>query len=135
MAALWEQTGAAQAAVRLVAFTAVRLNEARRARWDEFDFEAMVWTIPAERVKTGEAHRVPLSEQAARLVRGQTATARAHDAPHVFTSPRTAPEPISDTHMRAAVKKTGYETSIHGLRTAFRSWCQDTGVDREVADL
>jgi integrase len=51
----------------------VRPTEARLARWNEFDLQAGIWTIPASRMKRrkddAEGHVVPLSEQALALLR------------------------------------------------------------------
>ncbi|CAO3372854.1 tyrosine-type recombinase/integrase [Azospirillum argentinense] len=56
--------------VRFMLLTAVRREEATRARWAEFDLEAGLWTIPAERTKPGREHRVPLSTAALSLLDG-----------------------------------------------------------------
>jgi integrase len=45
----------------------VRTIELRGAEWKEFDLDAGVWTIPAERMKMREKHIVPLSKQAIAL--------------------------------------------------------------------
>lgn len=51
-------------ALKLMALTFVRTNELMYARWEEIDFEAKRWNIPAERMKIKTPHIVPLSEQA-----------------------------------------------------------------------
>ena len=51
-------------AFELLVLTATRSGEVRYAIWDDVDLESAVWTIPAERMKAGLAHRVPLSDQA-----------------------------------------------------------------------
>jgi integrase len=50
--------------VQLLALTGQRRNEVAEMQWSELDFEARLWTLPRERVKTGEAHQVPLSRAA-----------------------------------------------------------------------
>ena len=55
---------AARLCFRFLVLTAARSGEARGALWDEIDVEGRVWRIPADRMKAGEEHRVPLSEQA-----------------------------------------------------------------------
>lgn len=57
-----------KAVLRFVALTAVRINEARIARWDEVDVPNRVWSVPAARTKAGREHRVPLSDQALALL-------------------------------------------------------------------
>jgi hypothetical protein len=41
-----------------IALTAVRLTEARGAKWSEIDFDAATWTISAERMKMRAEHIV-----------------------------------------------------------------------------
>jgi len=50
--------------------TFVRTSELRLAEWSEFDLEAAQWRVPAQRMKMGEEHIVPLSSQAVDLLRG-----------------------------------------------------------------
>lgn len=47
-----------------MALTFVRTSELMGAPWDEFELEAKVWRIPAERMKMKTPHMVPLSRQA-----------------------------------------------------------------------
>jgi len=73
------------AALRLLMLTAVRPGELRGACWQEIDFEAARWNIPAERMKMKAPHIVPLSRQALAILRGQRAFSGAGDL--VFPSP------------------------------------------------
>jgi integrase len=59
----------ARAALLLLILTATRSGEIRGAVWDEFDLKAGIWTIPGERMKAKELHRVPLSAPALALVK------------------------------------------------------------------
>ncbi len=58
--------GVAARAIEFAILTACRSGEVRGARWSEIDLVAKVWTIPAERMKAGKEHRVPLSTAAMR---------------------------------------------------------------------
>ena len=53
---------------QLLALTALRLNEPAKAQWSEFDFNAKLWVIPAERMKGGFAHAVPLTPEISALL-------------------------------------------------------------------
>ena len=53
-----------KSAIEFAILTAARSGEVRLATWDEIDVDARVWTIPAERMKAGREHRVPLSVRA-----------------------------------------------------------------------
>src|SRR5258706_2616115 len=55
-------------ALKLLALTFVRTGELRAAEWTEFDLEAGVWRIPAERMKMRAAHVVPLSRQSVEVL-------------------------------------------------------------------
>jgi integrase len=48
--------------------TLVRPGESAGTRWDEIDFEARIWNIPADRMKMDRPHRVPLTSQALSLL-------------------------------------------------------------------
>ena len=67
--------------------TAARTSEVMGATWSEIDLDAAVWTIPAERMKGGKVHRVPLSDHAVALLK---ALPREADNPYVFIG--SAPE-------------------------------------------
>jgi integrase len=54
---------------QILALTFVRLGELRYARWEEINFDAKEWRIPAERMKMEEQHIVPLSRQAMQILR------------------------------------------------------------------
>ncbi len=58
-----------QLGLQLLALTFVRTGELREATWEEFDMDAAEWRIPAERMKAGQAHVVPLSRQALDVLR------------------------------------------------------------------
>ena len=51
-------------ALEFAILTAARTGEVIGASWSEIDFPAKLWTIPAERIKAGREHRVPLSDRA-----------------------------------------------------------------------
>ncbi|MCE8039273.1 tyrosine-type recombinase/integrase [Halomonas sp. MCCC 1A11062] len=64
-----QSTQQMKTALLLLAHTFVRSHELIKARWDEFDFDAKVWTIPAERMKNRRIHVVPLSRQVIKLLK------------------------------------------------------------------
>src|SRR6185436_3978783 len=71
MKALRAQPGVGARALEFLVLTAARSGEVRGATWAEFDLDAGTWTIPAERMKAGKEHRVPLSKAALQLLRDQ----------------------------------------------------------------
>ena len=124
----------AQPAVKLawemVALTACRTAEVRGMAWAEADLGSAVWTIPADRYKTGRAHRVPLSEGTLQVL--EQARGHCRDSPLVF------PRGPGDRELAAnALRRLSTRLdlgTVHGLRTAFRSWAADTGVPDSVAE-
>ena len=71
--------------LKLQLATAQRKGEIVGAALDEFDFEDNIWTIPAERSKNGQAHRVPLSPLALELIHQEKE--QAGNSPSLFPSP------------------------------------------------
>ncbi|SOC10186.1 integrase [Rhodobacter sp. JA431] len=138
--AFWAQLGARDAiAARCLEFlilTAARSGEARGARWAEIDLEARVWNVPAERMKRGIAHRVPLCEPALSVLK----TVRGLDADFVFPSVQRSKSnearPMSDMVFKGLFKRMGREGfTTHGFRSTFRDWASESAhADREVAE-
>ena len=115
-----------------VVATACRSGEAREAVWDEIDWEAKVWTIPAERTKTSSEHRVPLSTMAMRVL-DDAAAAYSHPDGLIF--PSLMGGALSDSTMSKLCKENRIGAVPHGFRASFRSWAAETDVDRDVAEL
>jgi len=115
-------------ALRFLILTATRTSEVRFAKYCEFDGD--IWTIPAERTKTGVAHRVPLSPEALLVLE----IAR-EDSPsgYVFPSPRG--KPMSDATMSRFMEREGYDARPHGFRATFRTWVEEqTETEYEVKE-
>ena len=110
-------------ALEFIALTACRSNEARSMSWAEIDGD--VWTIPGERTKTGKPHRVPLSGRALAVL-AETGTKRTG---YVFAG--STGRPVSNEAVRKLLNGSG---TTHGLRSSFRDWCSETGVNGEVAE-
>jgi len=129
---LREQRGIAARALEFVIMTASRSGEVRGARWDEIDLDAGTWTIPGERMKADREHRVPLSDEVVRLLRGLP---RFEGSEYVFPSPRTG-RPLSDSALTKVLRDLGFDVTAHGFRSSFRDWCAETTrYPREVAEM
>ncbi|MEM7212083.1 MAG: site-specific integrase [Pseudomonadota bacterium] len=110
---------------------ASRSGEVRGATWDEIDLEARIWCIPSDRMKMNRDHRVPLSQPAMDLLRGQMGL----DDVLVFPASRRG-RTVSDMTLSAVLKRLGIGATPHGFRTSFRTWCAEaTDTPREVAEL
>jgi integrase len=128
---LRQQDGIAARALEFVILTACRVGEVIGARWSEIDRAAKVWTIPPERMKAAQAHRVPLSEEAIAIIETMAAFRRADD--YLFPG-LTAGRPISASALRLVMDRIGAGATTHGMRACFRSWCADSGIARELAE-
>ena len=123
----------ARLALVFVALTATRTKEVRGARWSEIDLEACTWVIPPERVKIGKEHRVPLSVAAAGVLReAEVLRGLTVDGDIVF--PSVGGKMLHNRAISECFRGLGVAGTIHGMRSAFRDWCADHAVDREVAE-
>lgn len=130
IADLRERQANAALALEFTILTAARTGEVIGAVWAELDLEKAIWTIPADRMKAGKEHRVPLSPRAveilkrARLLSGET----------VFTGP--AGERLSGMAMTMLLRRMKQDVTVHGFRSAFRDWAAEcTGYSHEVAEM
>ena len=128
---LTNRTGVAARALAFTILTAARSGETRGMTWGEVDLDKGIWTIPAERMKAGKEHRVPLSAAAI----ASLGPRRADDA-LVFESEMKPGKPISDMSMTAVLRRMGRNgITVHGFRSTFRDWAgEKTGFPREVIE-
>lgn len=109
-------------ALKLAPLLFVRPGELRHMEWSEIDLEAGLWSIPGDKMKTGEPHLVPLAKQAlAILCEIQSLTG---DGRFVFPSARTTKRPMSNNAILAALRRMGFgkdEMTGHGFRAMART--------------
>ena len=113
---------ATKCALKLAPLLFVRPGELRQAEWGEVDLDAAEWNIPADRMKTREAHLVPLSTQALAIL--QELRPLTGDGRYVFPSARTSSRPMSNNAVLAALRRMHYtkdEMSGHGFRAMART--------------
>src|SRR5215831_1683903 len=132
MAVLRELPGINARALEFLVLTATRTGETLGAIWDEVDIEARLWTIPAERMKAGKEHRVPLSG-ATLAVLEQMHAIRHSD--YVFPGGRDG-RPLSEMALLMLLRRMERgEITAHGFRSTFRDWAAErTTFPREVAE-
>ena len=120
-------------ALRFLIYTAARSNEVRNATWSEFDLDAGVWSIPAERMKARIAHAVPLSPPAIGLLRAYWRARRGDDA-LVFSI--KGQKPLSDMTLSTLLRSLDVGSyTVHGFRSSFTDWAAErTRFPKEVAD-
>ena len=117
--------------LEFLVLTAARSGEVRGARWDEIDVENAVWRVPAVRMKTGLAHRVPLSRRALEVLEEARETGGGDP---IFRAAPNRHRPVGPSVWRALLLRLGIDATVHGFRSSFRDWCGETGVPREVAE-
>jgi integrase len=127
MVSLRGQYGAAARALEFTILTAARTGEVLGATWDEVDLRERVWVIPANRIKAGKEHRVPLSG-AALAAMGQPGSG--------FIFPGQQRGRLSKSAMEDVLKRMGAEATVHGFRSTFSDWCAErTNYAREVREM
>jgi integrase len=131
MADLKTRKGIAAMALQFAILTACRSGEVRGAQWDEINLPMKVWTIPANRMKAGKEHRIPLSDAAITIL---LATPRMADNPLVFPAPRGGV--LSDMTLTAVLRRMEHcDLTVHGFRSTFRDWAgETTAFPREVIE-
>lgn len=126
-----EDGGVTALCLQFMILTACRSGEARMARWHELDLMNSIWVIPADRMKNGRMHRVPLSDAALLVL--ETVKPLTRDG-LVFPSPRAGC--ISDMATGMLMRRRGLQFRPHGFRSSFRDWCaEETDAPREVAEM
>ena len=121
---------ATKLALEFIALTACRSGEVRGAKWREIELENATWVIPADRMKAGKEHRVPLSKRAIQVL--YEAGALSGGADLVFPSPTG--RMLSDNTLSKLLREKGIDAVPHGFRSSFRDWAGDAGVARELAE-
>lgn len=108
-------------ALEFLILCASRTGEVIGARWPEINLDDKIWVIPAERMKTGKEHRVPLSDAAVTLLKKLP---REDESSHVFIGGR-AGQPLSNMALLELMRgmKPGYVP--HGFRATFKTWAGD----------
>jgi len=149
MAALATRRGTAAKALSFAILTAARTGEVRGAVWREIDLDAAIWVIPAERMKGGREHRVPLSDAALAILESRKGL-KSGPASLVFSAASPS-RPLSDMTLSMLVRgmnevadgeqppwcdARGVPIVPHGFRSCFRDWAgESTSYPREVAEM
>ena len=115
-------------ALQIAPHVMARPGELRQATWDEFDLEAKIWRIKAERMKMRKVHAVPLSDQVVVYLRELQQFSGPEG--YVFPAFHTTRRPMSENTMNHAFRRMGYtsdEVTAHGLRTTASTMLNQSG--------
>jgi integrase len=132
VAELRQREAVAAMALEFCILNASRSGEVLGARWDEINRETRTWTIPAERMKAGREHRVPLTDRALAIL-DRAETIRSSE--YVFPGQKRG-RPLSIMAMEMQLRRMKVPVTVHGFRSSFRDWAGEcTNVPREIAEM
>lgn len=133
IARLRERSSVGRLAMEALILTAARSGEIRGATWNEIDLEAGMWTVPAERMKMGKVHHVPLAPEAVDVFRRAEAL-RVPCSDLIFPGQRLKNQ-LSDMTLLKVMRDMETGVTVHGFRSAFRDWvAEETSYPGEVAE-
>jgi integrase len=132
IAKLRKREATAALALELCILTAARSGEILGMQWSEIDLDKKIWTVPANRMKAGREHRVPLSARAVAIL-NQLEKPRAGE--FVFPG-QTRNKPLSNMAMEMILRRMKIENAtVHGFRSSFRDWAGNvSSFPREVVE-
>jgi integrase len=134
LAALREQEGIAARALEFTILTSARTGETIFARWHELDLLDKTWIVPAERMKAGREHRVPLSARALAILE-EMQPHRAGDDGFVFPGGK-AGKPLSNMAFLMLLRRMKRDDlTAHGFRATFKTWASErTNFQNEIVE-
>lgn len=122
MQELRQREGTSARALELLILTAARTGEVIGARWPEMDLKEKTWTVPADRIKGGREHKVPLSDRAVEILK---ALPREKNNDFIFIGPSKGAG-LSNMAMAALLTRMKRDTiTVHGFRSTFRDWAAE----------
>ena len=100
--------------------------------WSEVNLENHIWTCPAERMKGGVTHRVPLTAEMIEIIEPLQAMA----SKFVFEGQKRH-QPLSNMSMLMLLRRMKIEgITVHGFRSTFRDWVSETtNTPREISEM
>lgn len=130
---LRKREATAALALELCILTAARSGEILGMRWPEVDLEKKVWTVPADRMKAGREHRVPLSSRALAILQQLE---RLKTGEFVFQG-QARNKPLSSMAMEMVLRRMEIEAAtVHGFRSSFRDWAGNvSSFPREIVEM
>jgi integrase len=122
-------------AIKLMALTFVRTSELIGARWEEFDFDARRWSLPATRMKMKTPHIVPLSSQAIEVL--ELLQTISGNGALVFPGEQDANKPMSNMTILKALERMGYKGRMtgHGFRGLASTILHEQGYNHDHIEL
>jgi integrase len=122
-------------ALEFIILTAARTGEVLGATWGEVDLQSSIWIVPAKRMKSARAHRVPLGRRALEILE-LIKQLRASDADDAFIFPGARNKRLSEMATAMLLRRMGHDDiTTHGFRSSFRDWAGEvSSFQREVIE-
>jgi integrase len=119
-------------ALEFAILTVARAGEVVGSKWSEINEKDRIWIIPADRMKAGKEHRVPLSERALAIIEEMRGL-----PPSDFVFPsRVGGKPLGVRALLALLEGIDRSLTVHGFRSTFRDWvAEETTVPAELAEM
>lgn len=112
---------AAKLAFEFLILTVARTSEVLLAKWAEIDLSASMWTVPADRMKAGVEHRVPLSARCLEILKA----AKELNGEYIFPG-RDPQHPLSNMALEMILRRMERsDITVHGFRSSFRDWAEE----------
>lgn len=121
-------------ACRLMAYTGARTVELRKMQWSDIDEADALWLLPAEVMKNGKEHVIPLTTQALAILREMKS--RSRGGPYVFPNDHRPREPMSENAVLYLLHRIGYKGAMtgHGWRSIISTWANKQGFNRDAIE-
>jgi integrase len=120
-------------ALLLMLYTGLRDGSLRAAHWNEIDLKAATWTVPAERMKSGREHRLPLPKQAVAALRELAKLTRAKPNAFVFAS-YGKDGFLAENTLRVALHRLGFKVTAHGFRSLLTDLLNENGFNPDAIE-
>ena len=128
-----EKSTIARLALEFLILAAARSGEVRGMRWPEIDLAKRVWTVPADRMKAGKAHLVPLDEGTIDVL--ERVRPLGVPASNLIFPGQNVKRPLSDMTLLKILRDMEVPATVHGFRSTFRDWvAEETDYPGEIAE-
>ena len=126
-----------RSALAIAPLVFVRPGELRHAEWCEINFDAALWTIPADKMKMKRTHLVPLSVKAIEILKDIQPLTGA--GKYVFAGAYDLNRPMSENTVNKALRTLGYDTKTqmtgHGFRSMASTLLNEQGYNRDAIEM
>ena len=128
-----EKSTIARLALEFLILAAARSGEVRGMRWPEIDLAKRVWTVPADRMKAGKVHLVPLDEGTIDVL--ERVRPLGVPASNLIFPGQNVKRPLSDMTLLKILRDMEVPATVHGFRSTFRDWvAEETDYPGEIAE-